>query len=405
MPGGGIGDALAGLRVPDGRVRHANDVLSRQKPVLPFDAVDFGKYLIRRPLDPLVGLPGGAVELQDPVGRAVVVHRPPAAGEGPVIAPVEAPVDLPPGGDLKGVDDVAEPPVGVVPGVVGELLKELALVYVPPAVEPGLPELAGQLLQGPEVAGLGGHQGLIVRAQGLDKGIVLRVLVFRIAPVDEQPLEVAVARAPGIQGVIGPFGEAVDPPDTGIDLHQPALLELSRLVGEPHIILSALVLAQVSVAGAIAEVDGAAAGKPEILVHALVFGDPRQHLLKGGNVIVEELLVGPSRNEHLDARKPEAQQHRLPPHEPALSAAPGPAVGHIPVALPQGQGLLFVGGRHPQLLIRHSLPPPPPAAPGCSPGSGPGPGPAAIWRCAFPAPGCPRQSGASAHPSGPSAPR
>ena len=138
---------------------------------------------------------------------------------------------------------MAEPPVGVVPGVIGELLKELALVYVPPAVEPGLPELAGQLLQGPEVAGLGGHQGLIVRAQGLDKGIVLRVLVFRIAPVDEQPLEVPVARAPGIQGVVGPFGEAVDPPDAGIDLHQPALLELSRLVGEPHVVFRPLVLA------------------------------------------------------------------------------------------------------------------------------------------------------------------
>ena len=51
------------------------------------------------------------------------------------------------------------------------------------------------------------------------------------------------AQGRGIQGVVGSFGEAVDPPDAGIDLYQPALLELSRLVSEPHVVFRPLVLA------------------------------------------------------------------------------------------------------------------------------------------------------------------
>ena len=126
-----------------------------------------------------------------------------------------------------GVDDMGEAAVPIVLGVVPEFFEELALVYVPAAVEPGLPQLRRELFQGTQIFRLAFHQGPVVRAQGLDK-----------IPVDEQPLEVAVGRPAGIQGVVGPFGEGIDAPDAGVDLHQPLLLELPCLIGKPNVVFA-----------------------------------------------------------------------------------------------------------------------------------------------------------------------
>ena len=115
-----------------------------------------------------------------------------------MIAPVEASVYGPVLGNFKGVNDVGKAPVPVVLGVIPKFLEKLSLVDIPPAIEPGLPELRRKLFQGPQVFRLALHQGLVVRAQGLDKGVVLRVLVLRVGPVDEQPLKIAVGRAAGV---------------------------------------------------------------------------------------------------------------------------------------------------------------------------------------------------------------
>ena len=157
------------------------------------------------------------------------------------------------------------------------------------------------------------------------------MLLFRKISVDEQPFEVAVGRPAGIQGVVGPFGEGIDAPDAGVDLHQPFLLELPCLIGEPNVVFCALVLSQIPIRCAVAEGNGAAVGKFDQLVRAFVLGHPCEQLLQGGDVVVEQLFVGSSGDEHFYARIVQAQQRGLPADKPALAAAPGSAVAHIAV--------------------------------------------------------------------------
>ena len=364
VPGRGVRDALPRLPVPDGGVGDPRDPLSRKPPVLGFNAVNLPEHLLRRPLDPLVGGSGAAVQLQNPVGHPVVVHRPPAAGKGPVVAPVEAAVNFPPLGNFERLNDMGEPPVPVVGGVVPEFLKELAVEHIPAALQPGLAQLGRQFFQRAQVFRLAFLQGGVVADLCLDKGVVLRVLVRLKPPVDEQPLEVAVAGAAGVQGVVGALGKVVHAPDAGVDLGQPAFLKLSRLVGKPHVVLRALVLAQIGTAAAIAERDGAAVRESEQLFGLVVPGKPSQDGGEGGNVVVEKLLVGPAGDEDLDAGVAQAQEHRLPPDEPAFPAAPGAAVAHIAVCFRQGPGLLGVGTGHGELTGRSHRSHPPRKPPG-----------------------------------------
>ena len=93
---------------------------------------------------------------------------------------------------------MGKPPILIVPGVIPEFLKKLALVHVPPAIEPGLPQLGGQLFQGPQIFRLRSHQGFVVGAEGLDKGVVLRVFLRGKIPVNKEPLEIAVGGAAGV---------------------------------------------------------------------------------------------------------------------------------------------------------------------------------------------------------------
>ena len=69
------------------------------------------------------------------------------------------------------------------------------------------------------------------------------MLVLGVIPVDKQPLKVPMPRPAGIQGEVGSFGKSVDTPDAGVDLGEPMLLKLPRLVGEPDVVLRPLVLA------------------------------------------------------------------------------------------------------------------------------------------------------------------
>nr|DAF55469.1 MAG TPA: hypothetical protein [Podoviridae sp. ctgFL11] len=393
-----VGDGLSRRAVPDSRVRNADDLFSRQKPMFPLNLPDLCEYLLGRPFQALVGFSRAAVEFQNAVGYPIPIHRPPAAGEGPVISPVKAAVNRPVLRDLEGIDDMGKVPVAVMAGVVPEFLKELPLVYIPAAVEPGLPQLGRQLFQGAQVFRLLFQQGPVVRAEGLDEGVVLRVFLVRIISVDEQPFEVPVGRAAGVQGIVGTLGKPVHAPDAGIDLGQPAFLELPRLVGEPHVIFRALVLPQIRVRRAVPEGNGTAVWEPEELVRAPVLGDPSEELPQGCDVIVKQFFVGSSGNEYLDARIVQAQQHSLPPDEPAFPAAPGPAVAHIAVPFPQGKQLLFIGPGHNQHFIRHIPGSPLPALRGCSAVPVPGPAPAGAWRSAPPAPGYPPQAAGSAHP-------
>ena len=138
--------------------------------------------------------------------------------------------------------------MGFPPGLVSlraveEVLKELPLVNVPLSFQPCRPNLRGQLFQASDVFRLLRHQGFVVLHQCLNEGVVLRVLVRLISLIDEKPLEVSVAGATRIQGVVGALGEVVGSTHTGINLNQPAFLELSGFIGKPNVILCALVLA------------------------------------------------------------------------------------------------------------------------------------------------------------------
>ena len=289
MPCRSVRDALSRLPVPDGGVGDSGDPLSRKPPVLAFDAVNFPEYLLRRPLDPLVGGSGAAVQLQNPVGYPIIVHCPPAAGKRLVVSPVETPVYLPALRYLKWIDDIRPLAVLVMIWNIHKVLKELALIHIPPAIQPRLPDFRRKLLEGAHVLRLTFHQRHIVRAKSLDKCVILRVFVIGKPPVNKQPLEIPVAGAAGVQCVVGALRKVVDTTDAGVNGGQPVFQELPCLVGKPHIVFSALVLPQVPIVCAVPKPDRRPIGECKAFIRFVVLCDAVQHDQKRRNVVVEKL--------------------------------------------------------------------------------------------------------------------
>ena len=154
--------------------------------------------------------------------------------------------------------------------VVDKILEELSLVDVPSPVEPRRPQCRRQILQTSDVVRLLTQQRLVVRYLRLDEGIILRVLVRVKNPVDEQPLEIAMARSSGVQRVVCPLRKSVCAAHAGIDLFDPFLAELRRFVDEDHVILRALILVEVVVLCAVAKRDAASARETEDLFRLVV---------------------------------------------------------------------------------------------------------------------------------------
>ena len=300
--------------VPDRRVSHADDLPPFEPRVLPLNPPGLLHLLVNRPLDALVWGLCAAVQLQDAVQHPVIVHGPPPEREGLAVAPVVGAVNGPAPGDVKGLNHMAPPALPpqllrvslVRRWIRPEVLKKLPLVHVPPPIEPGLPDLGRELLEAPEVFRLCLHERPVVRHKSLNKGVVLRVLSILEFTIHKQPLKVPMAGAAWIKGVIGALREVVCPTDTCINLGNPALLHLPRLVGKPHVILRALVLPQVTICRAVAKPDGGAVWKPEYLVRLVIPGHPVEHPIERHNVVVKELPVGLTGNEHLNPRKPGA---------------------------------------------------------------------------------------------------
>ena len=217
-------------------------------------------------------------------------------------------------------------------GIGAEVLEKLSFIDIPAPIEPGVPEFGGQLGQGVPVAGLAGHQGLVVGDQGLNKGVVLGIFPGAEVPVHKQPLEIAVGGAPGVQGVVGPFGVGIGSPDAGVNLPQPGLRHLPGLVGEPNVVLRPLILGQIPFAVAVAKPDGGAVGEGEHLFGFVVLDGIAQQGGQGDDVVVGQGPVGAAGDQTLDAGIPGAEEHRLGPDEPGFAPAPGPAVGHIAAA-------------------------------------------------------------------------
>ena len=281
--------------VPDRRVSHADDLPPFEPRVLPLNPPGLLHLLVNRPLDALVWGLGAAVELQYAVQHSVIVHGPPAEREGLAIAPVVGAVNGPAPGYVKWLNHMTPPALPpkllrvsfVRRWIWAKVLKKLPLVHVPPTIEPGLPDLWRQLFQAPEVFRLGLHERPVVRHKSLDKGVVLRVLPVLKLSVHKKPLKIPVARPARVQCVVGALGEVVCPTDTCINLGNPALLHLPRLVRKPHVILRALVLPQVTICRAVAKPDGGSVWKPEYLVRLVIPGNTMQNPIQRHNVVIE----------------------------------------------------------------------------------------------------------------------
>ena len=234
-------------------------------------------------------------------------------------------------------------------------LGEDTLVYIPSAMEPCFPDLGRQLLQGSHVLRLALHQCQVICDQCLYEGIVFRMLILSESSVNEYSFEVSMARPTWVEGIYRALGEVVGTTHTGINGGQPVLQELSCLISEPDIILSTLVLAQVTIIGAVAKPYGGSIGEGEALITLVVLGYSIEQCQQRCNVVVQQLSVGLSGDQDLDAGKVQAQQNSLPSHEPTLATASGPSIGKVSLTSLECLGLLLIGLGHHQFLTGHSL--------------------------------------------------
>ena len=78
------------------------------------------------------------------------------------------------------------------------------------------------------------------------------------------------------------------------------------------------------------------------------------------DVVVDQLLIRLSHDQHPDTRIVEAQPLGLVPHHPALASASRAAVGHVLVMVCEEELLLFVGCT--KYKLTHSIPADRPAA-------------------------------------------
>ena len=237
--------------------------------------------------------------------------------------------------------------------VVHELFKKLPFVCVPPALEPCGAARRRQLLQFPQVLWLRLHKRLVVLYLRLNEKVIIRVLIVVEVPVDKHPLEIRMPRAAGVQRIIRPLWKSVRSSHASIDRIDPRFLHLPGLVQEYHVVFCALVLSDVAFLCAVAEGDLRTVRECEFLVRLVVLRNPMQHPLQRRNVVVLQLLVCPSDDQHLDAGILAGKQNRLHAHSPALPTAAGAAVGDMPVLVFQEKHLLRLRGSKIQRL--HSL--------------------------------------------------
>ena len=190
------------------------------------------------------------------------------------------------------------------------------------------------------------------------------MLVLGVSSVDKNPAKETVARSARVQCEIGTLGEVVGTTDTGINGGQPCFQELSCLICKPHIVLSTLVLAQVSVIGAVSKPDRGAVGELKALIAFVVGSNAMQHSQQRDDVVVQQFPVCLTGDQHLDTGKKQAQKDCFYSYEPGLSAPTCAAVAHIPMGVFQCLLLLFVWFRDRQGdLTWHSGSDPPPALP------------------------------------------
>ena len=142
----------------------------------------------------------------------------------------------------------------------------------------------------------------------LDERVVLRLFAFLKNAVNEQPLEISMALTARIERVVGALRESVCTAHRCVDGVQPLLFELRGLVDEYHVVFCSLILQNVAVVRAVAELDRGAVAECQELFVLCIPRDAVQLLPELVDVVVEQLRIRPAHNEDLDPRPAERQK-------------------------------------------------------------------------------------------------
>ena len=275
---------------------------------------DAGGHLVR----PL------AADIQLPVGEypPLPIHPVPEDGAGIVIPPVDGAEPPPPGGQCKGRADVPFP---------GKLREELACQHVPIPFQMGPAQGFRQSLELADIIRVRPEKDGVIPYPGRDKCIVLLLLPFPIPPVDKQPLYPAMARAPGVAGIIHPRPQALFAGTVaGSKEAHLGLGKMGGLLQADDVIFLPLVLINVALAVAIAQPQPAPRRKAEGTLPFVILGDPLQFLPQRHQVVFPQLRQRTAQQQSVEPGLGKGQQHQLPAHGPALSAPPGPSIGRVP---------------------------------------------------------------------------
>ena len=217
--------------------------------------------------------------------------------------------------------------------VTGEFAEVLTGVDVPIPVEMGSPQLLGQGFELPDVVGIGIKQHLIIVNARRDEKVVVRVLVFRIQPVDKKPLDPGMPDVAGVAGVVHARRKILSGGTVaGGEKSHLFLREMRGFLKPYHGIFLPLVLVNILQRIAVTELDARTVGESEYALGGIVDGKAVQLALHGYEVVFTKLGKRPSEQQQVKPGIPKSKQYELSPHCPALASAARTAVSGMSCA-------------------------------------------------------------------------
>ena len=186
-----------------------------------------------------------------------------------------------------------------------ELGEILSLEHIPVTVQHRPLAVLGQILERVHIIRAVVHQRLVVIHIRLNKDVVFRLLGLFVFAVDEQPLEPGMTDAAGVAGEVHPrrevlrhqAGRTVGFRHSG----KHVLWELRTLLQKDNVIRLTLILEQVAVMPAVAELKPCPVGKDKRLVCAVVLGNAVQLTHRGQQMVFFQFGVRPAHEKHLNA--------------------------------------------------------------------------------------------------------
>ena len=188
-----------------------------------------------------------------------------------------------------------------------ELLKELTFKDIPSTIEPRFSKLWRQCFQLLDVVWLTLKQYFVVCHKALDEGVVLWDLSVIKFPVDEHSLNVLVALAAGVAGVVDSLGEVINATKTGYNGLHLVLRELCSLIQEDDIVFHTLESVQIGVSRTVGKVDDTAIAELQHLVLIVILGDLQKLHAQDVDVVVDKLWVGSTHDQNANTGISESQ--------------------------------------------------------------------------------------------------